>query len=106
MKFKIKSSGLYPLMYRCKKTIFIRRTIVSQTKIQRSLWMKKRILKFTPKIVQKQTHKLPPRKKKANIVDDLISCFGRVKVVDYSVITKEQALKSGSLLGALLAVNL
>jgi hypothetical protein len=69
--------------------------------------MKKRILKFTPKLVQKQTtHKLPPRKKKANPVDDLISCFGRVKVVDYSVITKEQALKSGSLLGALLAVNL
>ena len=92
-------------MYRCKKTIRIRRQIVSRS----SLWMKKKVtIRYTKEKPHRKL-KLPPRKKKTATIksmDDLISCFGKVRIIDYSVITKEQALKSGSLLGQLLAASM
>jgi hypothetical protein len=90
-------------MYRCKKTIRIRRQIVSRS----SFWMKKKVTIRYTKEKPHRKHKLPPRKKKnVSSMDDLISCFGKVRIIDYSVMTKEQALKSGSLLGQLLAASM
>jgi hypothetical protein len=90
-------------MYRCKKTIRIRRQIVSRS----SLWMKKKVTIQYTKQKPHRKHKLPPRKKKSmNAIDDLISSFGKVRIIDYSVITKEKALRAGSLLGQLLTASL